>query len=227
MSKKIFTLAFVFLISVCGFSQSLQKEVQHPDIAGKLFRNAKSKNNKPVGSPYLQQAFLSANVEDLNIKAFMRYNVFNDEFEFITPKNDTLILDKIEDFGKINFPGLQKKYRLVVYTDNGRLTNGYLIELHSKVDYTLYKKENIGFTEEKIAKTTLESAMPAKYTKSVDTYFLKAASGNTTEFPTGKKALIKMFPDKKQAIETYLKTNKINFDNESDLIKIVDFLAAP
>ena len=47
-----------------------------------------------------------------------------------------------------------------------------------------------------------------------------------SEFPGSKKELIKLFPDKKQSIEAFFKEQKISFDKEADMIKIVDFLAA-
>lgn len=226
MKKTIFISISLLFLSLNLQAQAVRSQVLNPDHAGKIFRNPVNKKNKPVGSPYLQQMFQGATVEDLNIKAFMRYNVYNDEFEFISQKNDTLILDKIEDFGKITFVGTNKKYRLIPYTNSkNSLTNGYLIELYNKADYTLFKKENISFTEEKVAKTTLEVGMPAKYTKIDDNYFLKLPNGNTTEFPDGKKALSKLFPNQKQSIETFLKTNKIDFDNAADLVKVIDFLA--
>lgn len=196
-------------------------------MVGTTFRNSSTKAKKPLGSPYISPAFAVAKVENLNISAPMRYNAFGDEFEFITTKNDTLILDKIEDFSHIVFSGNKRNYHLVIYVNSkNSLTNGYLIELYNKSNYTLFEKENISFTEEKVAKTTLEVGMPARYTKTDDTYFLRMPNGNTTEFPDGKKALAKLFPDKKQAIETFVKTNKIDFDNEADLVKVIDFLAA-
>lgn len=224
MKKMIFRV--IILLSVLeGTCQSLQKEVQHPDIAGKLFRNQNKTANKPQGSPYLQKMFAPAKVEKINIKAFMRYNVFDDNFEFITPKNDTLILDKIDDFGTIVFAATNKKYKLTQYVDTkNKLFNGYLISLYEKGDFVLYKKENIAFYEEKLAKTTLERDMPAKYVKSDDFYFFKNKEKGTIEFPENKKQLLKLFPDKKEAMETFLKENKINFDEESDKMKIIDFL---
>lgn len=224
MKKMLFRV--IILLSVLeGTCQSLQKEVQHPDIAGKLFRNQNKTTNKPQGSPYLQKMFIAAKVEKLNIKAFMRYNVFDDNFEFITPKNDTLILDKIDDFGTIVFEATNKKYKLTQYVNTkNKLFNGYLILLYEKGDFVLYKKENIAFYEEKLAKTTLERDMPAKYVKSDDFYFFKNKEKGTVEFPENKKQLLKLFPDKKEAMETFLKENKINFDEESDKMKIIDFL---
>lgn len=213
------SLAFLFL-SINTFSQEGK-------MVGGTFWNPEKQKNKPIGSPYLQSMFSPATIDNIKTQANTRYNVFKDEFEFISQKGDTLVLDKIEDFGSITFKGNNKKYKLVVYTDNkNSLTNGYLIELYAKANFTLYKKENISLSEGKIAKTTFEKDMPARYSKKEDAFFLKNPNGNTTEFPDGKKTLIKMFPDKKQAIETYLKENKIDFDNERDLIKLVDFMAA-
>ncbi|GEP49592.1 hypothetical protein FNO01nite_02640 [Flavobacterium noncentrifugens] len=214
-----------FFISLSFLFFSLNLVAQDGKMVGATFWNGTRQQKKPLGSPYVQNMFAPATVDNIKTPANVRYNVYKDEFEFIAPKGDTLILDRIEDFGSITFKGSNKKYRLVVYTDKSNsLVNGYLMELYTKPNLVLYKKENINLTGEKIAKTTLERDMPAKYTKIGDTYFLKTPNGNTTEFPDGRKALVKLFPDKKQPLESYLKENKIDFDNESDLIKIVDFL---
>lgn len=182
---------------------------------------------KIVGSPYTQKMFAQAKVGTLEQKNFMRYNVFNDEFEFISSQKDTLILDKIEDFGTIIFPETNKKFQLIAYTNSkNKLFYGYLINLKETNGFTLFKKENIIFTEEKIAKTSLEVNMPAKFVKSGDTFFLKNKDKGTSEFPENKKGLLKLFPDKKEAIELFLKENKTDFDSETDLMKIIDFIAS-
>jgi len=33
-----------------------------------------------------------------------------------------------------------------------------------------------------------------------------------------------LFPNKKAEIETWLKDNKVSFDNTADMVKIIDFL---
>lgn len=189
------------------------------------YRNKSLFPEKPQGSPYNQDAFQLAMVEDITEKANMRYNIYKDEFEFLTPKNDTLILDKIEDFGKLSFAATKTKYKLVNYiSTNDKYYYGYLIDIYQKENVGLFKKENIEFNEEKIARTSLESNMPAKYYKSKNTYFLKIKE-TINEFPSNKKKIIKLFPEKKEVIEAFIKDNKIDFDKEQDLIKVVDFLA--
>lgn len=218
-------LTILILVSAAAAAQALNKDSQHPSIAGKLFYNDPVSKEKIMGSPYFQPAFAKATVVNIKVEAYLRYNIYTDEFQFITPKNDTLVLDKIEDFGNIEFPGLKKRYNLVAYTSGKKLVYGYLLNLYEKDGFTLYKKENIGLTEAKIAETRLEKSTPASYNKLKDAFFFKNKEAVVAEFPDSKKALIKLFPDKKAAIEGYLKENKTDFDSEVDLIKVIDFLA--
>jgi hypothetical protein len=193
--------------------------------ASKIFRNSKGQSADIQGTPYLQKMFGLAKVENVTQKYYMRYNVYEDEFEFITPKNDTLILDKIKDFSRITFTGTNKKYVLVDYTNRGgKYTKGYLIDLYTNGSYNLFLKENISFHSGKIAKTSLEKDMPARYSKSDNTYYFKNKDNGIIEFPETKKQLTKLFPDKKDAIESFIRENKIEFDVESDRIKIINFL---
>ena len=230
MKRSIVLFVLISLISGTAFSQANglnnRYEVMDPATSGKIFHNPKYEATKPKGSQYLNQMFASAKVQNVDQKSFMRYNVFRDEFEFITAKNDTLVLDKIEDFGNISFVATNTKYKLVNYTDNnGKAVNGYLISLYEKGDYILFKKQNITFYEEKIAKTSLESSMPPKYVKADDMYYLKNKASGIAQFPSNKKGLVKLFPERKAAIEAFIKANNINFDMEKDMMKIVDFLA--
>jgi len=65
--------------------------------------------------------------------------------------------------------------------------------------------------------------MPPRFSKENDQYYLKDTNGYITDFPESKKQLSKLFPDKKEAIEKFVKENKIDF--ETDRTKIIDFLA--
>ncbi|HMI08246.1 MAG TPA: hypothetical protein VK528_11910 [Flavobacterium sp.] len=223
--KNIFTAAIALMLSLPAFSQN--DNSTSAKVSGTTFINPIRSKDKIQGSPYLQHMFSSAMVEKLKSKAYMRYNTFNDEFEFINTKGDTLILDKIEDYSSIIFTEGNKKYLLTAYTNTkNKLYYGYLINLYEKNGYGLFQKENINFYEGKKARTTLEKDMPSRYSKTDDTYFFKNKELGISEFPDGKKDLIKLFPDKKAAIEAFVKENKIDFDQQADMIKIIDFLAA-
>lgn len=221
-------IVLICCVPILTYSQANSKveiNTNGARLVGNTFINHFEKE-KPTGSPYNNKSFAPANVENVAQKAMMRYNVYRDELEFITAKNDTLILDKIDDFSNIVFSGTNKKYMLVNYTgSNGKSERGYLISIHGNGDFLLFKKENIRLYEGKVAKTSLERDMPAKYVKADDTYFLKMKDGAIVEFPESKKQLIKLFPDKKQSIEIFLKEKNISFNEAADRIKIIDFLA--
>ena len=55
-------------------------------------------------------------------------------------------------------------------------------------------------------------------------YFIGLGNGNIVEMPTKKKELLKMFPNKEKEIEEFLKSNKISFKDEKDLIVLVNYL---
>ena len=229
--KNSVILFFVFATSSLIFSQKEQRTGRQPNSfwvqlgTGIIYAPRETAGVVITGTPYVNKNFADVNVAQLDLTAKMRYNVYEDEFEFITPKNDTLILDKKETFANLEFIDTKTKYFLTNYTnEDNRIVLGYLIDLYQKGNFGLLKKNNILIQEEKVAKTTLEANMPAKYYNASSTYFLKNDK-NFIKFPESKKQLVKIFPDKKETIEKFLKENKIDFDITEEKIKIVDFLS--
>lgn len=228
---KIFTQIILVLYTINIQAQqngvNFKYDVLDPNHAGKIFRNTVQKAAKPEGSPYSKETFTLAKVSNVEQKAFMRYNVYTDEFEFLNAKKDTLILDKLDDFSLISIENSTTKYQLSNYTNSkNKQFYGYLIPFYEKNHFTLYKKENVNFYEGKVAKTTLERNMPAKYVKSTNTYFFKNKDEIITEFPSSKKALLKLYPSNKDSLDVFIKENKIDFNDETDLKKILDFISA-
>ncbi len=189
------------------------------------YRNKSINPSPPEGSPYLDKNFTFANVNQKFINQKMRYNIYKDEFEFISPSNDTIILDKNENFDNITFITTNTIYKLFNYINIlDEYCNGYLIHIYQKGDVGLFKKENIYLSEEKISRTSMEKNMPAKYHNSSTVFFLKL-NKIIIEFPDNKKKLTKILPSKKEAIENFVKENRIDFDKEIDKIRIIDFLS--
>lgn len=229
MLKSVTTIIISLLISVSCFAQVANLSFGANDY--KLSYTIAGLDQfavvKPLGSPYTTTVFFPAKVEGIVGETNMRYNAYLDLIEFISTKNDTLILDKIPAFNTITFLGFNKKYRLVTYNNNlGKSHQGYLIELYQKKNYVLYKREWISLYAGKKAKTSLEKDMPAKFIKQDDSYYLKDAKGNITDFPESKKQLVKLFPDKKDTIETFVKESKVTFNDGAGRIQIIDFLAS-
>lgn len=53
-------------------------------------------------------------------------------------------------------------------------------------------------------------------------FFIQIKDGEITEFPKNKKKLIEFLPEKKDAIEAYLKKNKVDFSSEKDLKNLIN-----
>lgn len=178
------------------------------------------------GSPYIDKVFGHGKVVNAAENVFLRYNAYDDVFEFISPSNDTLVLNKTEAYGDIVFRSTKINYRLLNYTSkNGKPTTGYLIHLYEKNDFILYKKQKVNFSSARPAVSSYAADLPAEYTIAADVFYLKSKDQDIFEFPTNKKGLVKLYPNRKEAIETFLKQNNINFTSETDLKKLIDFLA--
>lgn len=221
--KKRHVVIFIFLFS--SLSSLAQVQWLNINLGGKIFINPSTQSLQAQGSPYVNQKFSYAKIENVIEKHFMRYNAYSDSFEFISFQNDTLEMDKSDTFRTITFTNPVKKYTYLDYLSKtkGR-EKGYLVELYAKADFVLYKKESIVFYPGKKARTSLENDITATYLPATNTYFFKTKSG-IINFPDNKKQLIRLFPDRKDAINDFIKENKIDFEIESDLYKIIDFLA--
>lgn len=229
--KKLFALA----VTTALFSISAQSQVFQNSEEGRLLDDydmvsrgkiSQKVPAKTMGSPYLNKTFFPAKVGNVTKVALMRYDAYNDEFEFINAKNDTLVLNKTETFNNITFSHSKIKYQLVDYTNKkGDPINGYLINLHENNVFTLYKKQTITYTKEQVAERPFEPSSPAKFESGKDIFFLKNKDKGIEVFPSNKKGLLKLFPEKKIELEAFIKKEDIDFDKEADMIKVIDFLA--
>lgn len=223
MKKQFAVLAFILFYSIAGYTQ-----VYKPVILDKMeMLSVRASRDKKFadGSPYVNAAFLPAKVNDIIGNAPMRYNGYNDSFEFISTKKDTLVLDKKEEFNNITFLSPSRNYQLVDYFDaKGNKIYGYLIKVREKNDFILYKRQRVHFTEAKQASSSYDTDKPAKFSPMKDTYFLKNQADGIIELPTNKKGIVKLLAAKKPDLEAFIKQNNIDVDEEQDLIKLIDFL---
>jgi len=54
-------------------------------------------------------------------------------------------------------------------------------------------------------------------------FYIITSSGDLVEFR--KKNVIELFPEKEDEIQKYLKSNKVNFESQEDIVRFADFLA--
>jgi hypothetical protein len=160
------------------------------------------------------------------------YNLLLGEIEFIQDK-DTLIFSRKKD---INI--------LTVAQDTFIYRNGYLKLIHSgsvkvclkdKIKLIDIVKKGAMGTPNRTSSVDSYSSLPLdgkiydiinaddmEFRRTVEFYILTPA-GDLIDFR--KKNVLELYPQKEAEIQKYLKTNKVNFEKQEDLLKFADFLS--
>lgn len=176
------------------------------------------KYDEIIGSPYFDKQFHLASVATDYEKASVRYNSYLDEIEF-ERDGKPLVLPKEEKFSRIKFSNSNSTIVLLETKDD---LTGYFFELISGSN-ALYKKNKIKFIDAVPALNSYATDRPAIFKILDPVYYIKTENGFIKK-PKNQKEIIAQFPDKKEALSAFFKENKIKFDKEEDLKKLVTFL---
>jgi len=221
MKKLTFILSTITFIS---FSDSFaQINAQGVSGTGVLtfYKNTTDKKPSVIGSEYIIEEFKPARVNGGTQPFQIRFNAHNNVMEY-KKDNEELILIKKNNTLIEYTDG--KTYELVSYTDKkGKEFDSYLFLIKNAGKISIYKLEKINFIEARAASNTYDTATLAEYKRSSDTFFIKIGD-KVSELPTKQKDYIKLFPSKETEIKEYFKSNKINFKDDANLIKLATFL---
>lgn len=173
------------------------------------------------GTPYLDKVFYPANFiisEGKFETAPARYNAYSDNIEF---KKGDEILALLSDnpFTKIEFTYTNQ---ILVKLNIDDEIKGYFFEIVSGKNL-LYKKVKAKFNDFVPAANSYAMDRPANFNILNPTYYIKTEKGFIKR-PSNKREIIEQLPEKKEALNTFFKENKIRFDKEEDLKKLVTFL---
>lgn len=172
------------------------------------------------GSPYYGKGLNVATFSGSNETAPARYNSYNDEIEFM--KDDkTFVLPKDDKFSTITFSNTKDK---LVRLNTGDDLSGYFFEIVSGSQYVLYKKVKTKFIDAVVAANSYATDRPAVFKTLEPIYYIKVPNDNFIKNPKNQKDIIQQVPDKKEALTSFFKENKIKVDKEEDLKKLVLFL---
>ncbi len=176
------------------------------------------------GSPYIDEAFHPITIEGYSKSLpSVRYNAYEDEMEFmagdelnyVIKQNDLRLIYK--DSGRV--------YILTNYLFDNKPIKGYLIELLGKGKYKLYKREKVQIVEynNNTTNTYLKDKNPY-FEKDKDIYLIND-NGDYKRLPKNVKDLIVLLHiENTKAVLDYAKENNINLKNESDQIKLFEFI---
>ncbi|REC57187.1 hypothetical protein DRF62_01275 [Chryseobacterium piscium] len=170
------------------------------------------------GSPYYSKGYIVAKFSGSDESAPAKYNSYNDEVEFMK-EDKPYVLPKNETFSTVTFT--TTKETLVRLETNDELS-GYFFELVNGKNI-LYKKVKTKFIDAVVAVNSYATDRPAVFKALEPVYYIKTENGFIKN-PKNKKEIIDQIPEKKEALSAFFKENKIKFDKEDDLKKLVTFL---
>ncbi|MFZ4930937.1 hypothetical protein [Chryseobacterium sp. Mn2064] len=172
-----------------------------------------------TGSPYYTTEFQSAKVAENFDKVPVRYNSYKDEVEF-QKEGKPMVLPKESAYSRIEIAS--PKNTLVLVKTNDDL-DGYFFELVNGKN-KLYKKVKTKFNDAVPAANSYASDKAAFFKNLDPVYYIQTAEYGFIKKPKKLKDILEFFPSKKEAIETYAKSNDIKFNKEENLVKLVAFL---
>lgn len=177
------------------------------------------KYDEIIGSPYVYENFIPANVNKTYENTSIRYNSYSDEIEF-KKDGSPLVLPKNKDFSRIE---IESNKQTIVLLDTKDKLEGYFFEILAGKNI-LYKKIKTKFIDMVPAANSYATDKPASFKTLDPIYYIKTAEDTYIKNPKNQKDLIQQMPDKKDVLTSFFKENKIKFDKEEDMKKLVTFL---
>lgn len=224
MKKLIFSIlliSFSYSFAQSGMVLSKFDFVQGTSFSGIINSEKAGKTltyDEVVGSPYANVNFSLAKVAENYEKIAVRYNTYADHIEFLKD-GSVMVLPKDSSFSRIEIVSTKQT---IVNLDTNDELSGYFYEIvNGKV--ALYKKMKTKFIDAVPASNSYSSDEPALFKALEPVFYIKIDSGFIKK-PRNPKDIIAQFPAKKDDLTNFFKENKVKFDKDEDLKKLVVFL---
>lgn len=186
--------------------------------------------NEVIGTPYLNEDFVSARVNEIPITHFIRFNVFDNSIEYKGQDDLIYAMSKSYEYVIELLNGSNKVYETHFYMDDKKgINNTFFEKIHDDENFGLYLKETIEYTPVKMAKTSFERNRPAKFTKFKGSYYfqnLNTESKELLKLSKREKLFLKQFDTHANALKKFIKKEGLNISEENHLIRILEFYFA-
>jgi hypothetical protein len=173
------------------------------------------------GSMYYIDKYLPAKITGSDEVVLARYNAYLDQFEISNPQAQTESVLKGEVGKDVTFTGSEITYSYVEYKNKkGEVNNGYLTAIDNGAKVKIYKSEKIYLQEGAPSKNSYQPAKPPVLKHSDAEFYVLLPGKTQAIFFDGKKDFAKLIPGKEKEVLNYIKTNKLDLENNADLLKL-------
>ena len=228
MPKKYLLLLISFLIGFNSFAQSeLRTQLGEVYYDKNLY---KKKYNAPEGSPYLNDEFTAAQINDISETQFVRFNAYEGKIEAKVSANQVVELDGSDTYVILLKDGSGKVYETHSYLDSkGQVVYSFFERIKVTEKYTLYMKEEIKYSQAVKAEAYKE-AQPAAFKPADSKFFLNdlwKGSDDLVELPQRPKTFADLFQNQAKSLKNFIKQEKLKLGEREDLVRILDHYFAP
>lgn len=227
-----FTIITFFIILTNTYSQTQPgfntNSSSFEFINYQRLKNKDNLNKNYEGSPYLNEEFILGSISPNKKNFLIRYNAYNDLFEVKKGKDSILNLNKRNLDYIIELDGLTfKSFKYRTSEEESKQFGYFAIMTNLESNFVLLKNYEKKFTEEQKAINSYTSDIPASFSSTTNNYFLLTTTDNKEEIKeisTKAKDLYNLLPKKKDKIKSFIKKDKLKLKNESDLIKVINYI---
>ena len=182
--------------------------------------------NSPEGSPYLNEEFVPAKINNISDTQLVRFDAVLGNVEVMITGSKVVALDNSKTYAISLVDGSNKVYKTLEYTDvDGNENNSFFELLDSTLNYKLYLKENKKFFKKVKAQGYAEE-IPAQFKKVKSDFYVtdfKSQSDRLIYIPHKLKPFTEFFQEEAKSIKNFIKENKLNIGDANDLVKIFKF----
>lgn len=176
------------------------------------------------GSPYLTKDFvagqLCTNEGTLFINAALRYNIYKDQIDYQL-KGEIYYLNNPFDFSFFII-GTDTFVYLAYSEDVGITKKGYFQLMYKGNSASLLRKKNIMYSPPKDPQPYAPSGN-AQFLHKSDSYYIMFNGQLPVEIKMNRRRVMEPFFHNTSLLEQFISENRLNFRNEKDLIKLVEF----
>lgn len=175
------------------------------------------------GSPYSHDGFQKGElithdgIRYVNVK--LRYNIFTDEIEYQSGEQ-VLSLANPLDFRYI----IIDEQVFVYYpfqAGSGAIKKGFFQLIHLG-EALFLKRMNISYQRPEAPQAYAE-AKPARFVRGSDTYYFRFSDRMPEEISFNRKKILRTFPDYQNELDAFIRSNRLRFRNEEDMIRLLEY----
>lgn len=223
---KLKTTIFFGLFTFYVFAQPVvEVRGNTTDIATFMPGVNEKKYDDVKGSPYLQEDFTSASINDLRKTQFVRFNAVDHAIEAKT-ENGIMRLDLTKNYTIKLLDGSDRTYVLGNYkNEEEEMIRTFYQVLDSIGNHTFYKRERKKFIR-KEKKQAYQDDQKNKFIEISDAYYISDFKSNGNDFleiPRKKKKFYDFFGSHSKKVAQFVKKDKLDISNGDDLVLILAY----